>query len=1280
MNNKFLSRIVFVNVLFAILFNSGIVAQSEQKLYVLETKFTHYEILNIHSKEILSQIKANEHIPSLKISLNNGAEWDLNLRKTKLISPSYVLTIQKGDGITETIRGTNAIPMHGSVNGLSNSEVALTFNDNFIYGFIRHGGEEYYIEPLQYYTKSNLRDKFVIYNVKDIKDKKEYKCGYEVDKDELKKARNHANSSVRGSRMPGECIEIRYNTASDFSIYNKYGGASGAENHHIGVMNDVQTNYDNEFADEISFLMGQQWMSACSTCDPWTSSTNAEVLIESFTDWGPSGFSTTHDLAGLWTNRNLDGPTVGIAWLGVLCTNFKYHVLQDWTGSPTSLRVMTAHEIGHNFNADHDASGSNTIMAPSVNSATTWSAASISAIQTEYSGAGCLGNCVGSGQPPIADFTYDINSFCVTAQVSYTDLSSNVVSRSWSFPGGTPSTSTAANPVVLYNQPGTYGATLVVNNTFGTDQIFYPDVVTVQDFPNSNFSFTVAGNTATFSFTGNDAFSYIWDFGDNQFSYEPNPIHTFQNDGVYNVKLTVNNDCGNDIKIRQVTIATPPTAMFSSNVVAGCQPLTVNFTSLSSSNSVGYLWTFTGGNPSTSTLQNPQVVYSNPGEFSVSLKVTNPQGQDTEIKNDFISVAPVTVPTFTYTANGAIVSFNNASQNATSYIWNFGDGNTSTLQNPTHTYLNNGVYTVSMSAINDCGTNVTQQTVTIALPPVAGFSASNSTICSGQSVTFQNTPTYNPTSYLWTFEGGTPATSMEANPTVLFNQSGTYDVTLLVSNANGSNQATLQNFVTVNATPILNLQHVNDGLTVYFSSNVLNGSNIVWNFGDGQTSTQANPTHVYTAEGTYLVSLTANNSCGPTSVQQNVQVQLAPNAGFSAVNTVGCSPGTIAFNNASSPSATSYLWSFEGGVPSTSTEKNPVVTFNNPGIYDVTLTVFNNVGQGTSTKTDYIQILTMPATGFNTSVSDNIINLTNTAAAIDSVRWIISGNGQTYVLTGSNTNFEAPQNGNYSVTQVTYNQCGFSTSTSQTLEINAYPISSFGISGACKLVPVLFSSTSSNADSIKWTINGVTYNNINRPSVVFDSAGSYFVQLISYNHLGSDTLESAVIVKEKLLSGFTHTSANGLVSFTYTGENPVDIEWIFGDGVTDSIPNPVHTYSSSGTYLVTQISHSECGSDTTKATLSIIVSKTKDEDFGEVNIYPNPNSGSFYIEIDNRDQGVLQFMLLDMLGRVVGTNVSDHGQGLNSKKIEILHPVEGSYFLKIVGPSGNKTKKIIIQK
>jgi PKD repeat protein len=134
-------------------------------------------------------------------------------------------------------------------------------------------------------------------------------------------------------------------------------------------------------------------------------------------------------------------------------------------------------------------------------------------------------------------------------------------------------------------------------------------------------------------------------------------------------------------------------------------------------------------------------------------------------------------------------TFTDLSQAASSWDWDFGDGGSSTEENPTYTYNAMGTYTVSLTAANEFGSDTMTKTnyitVTAPQPPIADFVASATDITIGNSVQFTDTSLENPTSWSWTFEGGTPGASTAQNPTVTYNTEGTFDVTLVVSNAQG---------------------------------------------------------------------------------------------------------------------------------------------------------------------------------------------------------------------------------------------------------------------------------------------------------------------------------------------------------------------------------------------------------------------------------------------------------------------------------------------------------------
>lgn len=1173
---------LFLLLLF--LFVTSLVEAQEKPYFnQLKSKFKTYEIATINSAEIYRQIDVASRNNELVLELGDGMKWTMELELNPIFSEKYTLVF--GNKILgNPIKEGRVKPMKGKLKNVPNSEVAISFNKNFIFGEIRVGNTAFFIEPLSYHVKGEDPDKFVYYSINDIIVNTEYKCGHEIYKEELEKYKS--KDEITGTRLPGGCFIVEYAKAADWSMVVKFGSDINVENHITGVVNNVQTNYDNEFDDEIQFEIVTFWISSCASCDPWSNSTNSSVVLNSFTSWANGGgFGVTHDVGSMWSNRVYQNSVVGLAWVSVICTSNRYNILRDFTSNASQLRVMTAHELGHNFSAvssssGHDPSGSNFIMAPSVNTSTSWSSQSRGDIQGHYLSRWCLSSC-NNIPPPVADFDFTVIENCVVGQVQYNDQSTGATSWSWSFPGGTPATSTQQNPLVSYSTVGTFGATLTVTNSSGSDSHTISNVITTNDVPNVGFTYTVNGSTVTFTNTSTNATSYSWDFGDGNLSTQTNPVHTYLEDGFYNVVLTAFNECGPAETSEVIEIATPPTAGFSADPESGCNPLAVNFIDESSSNTIQWVWTFQGGIPSQAFVQSPNVIYNQSGLYSVTLTVANPQGSSTLVRQQYIEVLPNPTSSFTRTSNGLTVSFTNTSANATDFLWNFGDGNTSILQNPVHTYTNSGTYTVTLQASNDCATANSTQVITLSLSPVAGFTATTPTEgCAPHTVSFLNTSQNNPTSFNWTFEGGTPSTSAEENPVVVYENPGNFDVSLVASNSLGSDTLELFNYVTIFTTPVDSFNYQSNGLTYNFNGLLSDADSYTWDFGDGNQSTEQNPSHTYSAEGTYTVTFTVQNECGEESSSQQVIVLLPPTAEFSASTSEGCSPLSVQFTDESSPNTTHWNWTFQGGNPANSNLQNPVVTYANAGSYDVTLVVSNTAGQDTITRTSFIQVNTLPTTGFNVQVDGPNVTLSNTGTGATTTDWQIQDNGLMN-LQGQTVSYTFSANGTYSIRQINTNDCG-SNNLEQFVTISAYPVAGFigNANGNCAPVSISFSNTSVNSTDFNWTFengNPATSTEQN-PTVIFTEPGEYQISLTSSNQYGSNTTSQAIIILglpapefSVSLNSFTATFNNGTpgIGNTYL--------WNFGDGNTSTSTNPAHTYTNPGTYDVILTVTNDCG-------------------------------------------------------------------------------------------------------
>lgn len=218
--------------------------------------------------------------------------------------------------------------------------------------------------------------------------------------------------------------------------------------------------------------------------------------------------------------------------------------------------------------------------------------------------------------------------------------------------------------------------------------------------------------------TGNGGLIFQWTNGATSQTISPTTA------GSYAVTATDANGCQGTsdplaVVFTQCGTATAPTANFVASATSGCTPFTVQYTSTSTGNPASYNWTFQGGTPGTSTAQNPTVTYNTPGTYNVTLIATNSAGSDSENKVGYVTVSAPPTATFTSTVNNWTVSFIPNAQGALTYLWDFGDGSTSTLPNPTYTYAScDANYTVTLTVTNACGTSQVQQVVGINTVPI----------------------------------------------------------------------------------------------------------------------------------------------------------------------------------------------------------------------------------------------------------------------------------------------------------------------------------------------------------------------------------------------------------------------------------------------------------------------------------------------------------------------------------------------------------------------------------
>lgn len=883
-------------------------------------------------------------------------------------------------------------------------------------------------------------------------------------------------------------------------------------------------------------------------------------------------------------------------------------------------------------------------------------------------------------------------SGCAPLTIEFFESTDIVASWQWSFPGGTPASSTEQNPTVNYTVPGTHSVSLqVVTQGGNTYNLSSNDLVVIAPSPAAVFSNSVDSTTVTFTNGSVNYNNLMWDFGGGNTSTEANPVFDFRYAGTYTVTLTVFGDCGVDTYTQDVTIGPfVPVASFGANIVSGCAPLTVAFTDQSTNAPTEWAWSFPGGSPGASTEQNPTVTYASSGSFDVVLVVNNAAGSTEAMEASLITINEAPTAAFGSAVNGPQVQFSDSSTGTGSYTWHFGDGNISTDANPLHTYAAPGTYTVVLTVENNCGSSTYEQDITISdFLPVAAFNADITSGCAPLTVAYADQSSGQPIAWSWAFPGGDPVTSFEQNPIITYHLSGTYSANLVVQNAWGTASIAQTDLITINTTPTVDYDFSVNGAEVTFTNNSDNADTYLWLFNDGSgnMSTELNPTYTFPGTGTYQVELYATNGCGTTTYTASVTIgAVAPTAAFVASNSQGCAPLQVQFSDQSAGEPTSWEWSFPGGNPSTSTEQNPTVTYDAAGIYSASLVVTNSAGTSEVSQLDIVTVNSTPTAAYFFTVDDVTATFLNISENADSYLWDF---GDGTISTELEPQHFYAVNGTYTVVLTATNACG-STSFEQEVVIAVdAPQADFSADETQGCVPfeVVFADQSVGmVTGWEWTFPGGTpaTSTEQHPTVVYDAPGTYSVGLVVVGPGGSfaTSIADYIVVEDVPQAGFDFLYGNILeVNFTNTSQGATSYAWDFGDNMgTSSEENVVYTYQAPGTYEVTLVATNDCGESTFSQPVSPLGADAVNEtgQFGyTLTAGPNPFGYQLWADYElNSRSSKAKLVASDVLGRVIGEVPVQAASG----RVELgsLFQHAGVYYLRLVvdGHAGGAMKVV----
>jgi gliding motility-associated-like protein len=570
---------------------------------------------------------------------------------------------------------------------------------------------------------------------------------------------------------------------------------------------------------------------------------------------------------------------------------------------------------------------------------------------------------------PIASFQPDITSGCSPIDVTLINNSQIADAYEWDYDNGQNSNTSAISHSISFENNSLdidyFTISLTVTSDFGcvsTDN----HTIEVYPIPIAAFSSDTSGcSPLGINFTNESqiANNYYWDFGDGYESFVTDPIHLFYNPGnsniIYHTEMIAVSAFGcRDTAETNITIFPLPDASFIIDSTFGCYPLTAILNN-NSSDAVSYEWNYGDGlTSSTDLLQHDHVYYNTTNslaQYNIVLTAISAYGCEA-VADVNVLVPPQIIAGFDSDTIGCTplpIYFTNTSIGAIGYIWDFGDGNFDYSSTPQHTFTNFGtsdsVYTVILIVESAFGcTDTISQEITVFASPMASFIVTPQTqIFPDATVLIQNTSSSGSVEYSWTFGNGSALSTFDYNgvDSVTYLNWGEYNISLNVNN--GICEATaIENIIIEPPLPIAYFTGNNIGcepLVVQFQDLSQYGVFFTWYFGDGSTSNEQNPEHVYYEPGTYSVVLEVTGPGGEIDiyVQQNaVTVYDRANAIFTvSPESVFVPSETVYFTNLSE-NATSYIWDFGDGI--ISNELSPEYNYSNEGWYNVTLIANND--------------------------------------------------------------------------------------------------------------------------------------------------------------------------------------------------------------------------------------------------------------------------------------------------------------------------------------------------
>ncbi|HBZ66663.1 MAG TPA: hypothetical protein DEO70_07480 [Bacteroidales bacterium] len=441
--------------------------------------------------------------------------------------------------------------------------------------------------------------------------------------------------------------------------------------------------------------------------------------------------------------------------------------------------------------------------------------------------------------------------------------------------------------------------------------------------------------------------TYLWEFGDNTTSNEQNPLHEYQQAGVYEVCLYISDVTKSCFDVLCKTIIVPiPTDCGASFIYTrdASNLLQYHFISTTGIAIDSLWWDFGDGN--SSTVPNPSHTYADTGIYIVTLNAKNIIASEV-CWSLFIDTIDCSIEecvskfeAIAHPINPFIYNFNAVTQGSiNSYYWDFGDGRNSTEPNPIHTFVDTGTFIVKLKVGNiffpEYCSDSSEQSIFIELMPCQSLFSFLQDSTNPMFFNFLNQSSGPGDEWVWTFGDGN--SSSEINPIHLYSDTGNYEVCLTIRNSQYPNYCNDVNCIPISiadltcSSAFTYSQDTNDLLSVTF--NPLNpgpANNHEWTFGDDYASSEIRPVHQYADTGWYEIKHHVSNTYFPqycnSTIMDSIYIGFVkyPEANFDILfDSLSGTPNLYSFTDRSTGTRiTNWNWSFGDGAGST--QQNPV--------------------------------------------------------------------------------------------------------------------------------------------------------------------------------------------------------------------------------------------------------------------------------------------------------------------------------------------------------------------